>query len=357
MRRLDLLVLQSQPSQVDSPLFVDLVRRGVKLEVRYASANIPVDPELGIRPDLGEVLSGYPWSRVRPSSPLDDVAPRHVVISGWSTAWAGAALVQARLRGIPCGIRFDVDGLGPSTPLRRAASEARARAALRVSTVWHPTGSRARRYACNVAGASRPVLPIPYAVDAEAFAALAPASGASPASRASSDGVVRILAINKLVAREGVETLVRAVAGLDRFHVTVVGAGSDEQRLRRLSSSLGAPVEFAGYAPYPTLRGHYARADFFVHPALHESWGVSVQEAMASGLPVLASTGVGSADDLLPPDEPVRFEPEDSARLRELILGLTDPAVRSTMGAANRARALAASCRNLGSQIVDFLNA
>jgi glycosyltransferase involved in cell wall biosynthesis len=60
-------------------------------------------------------------------------------------------------------------------------------------------------------------------------------------------------------------------------------------------------VRFPGYIPYPELPALYAAADLFVHPAREERWGVSVQEALACGLPVVASSRVGAAFDLIQP--------------------------------------------------------
>jgi glycosyltransferase involved in cell wall biosynthesis len=58
-------------------------------------------------------------------------------------------------------------------------------------------------------------------------------------------------------------------------------------------------VIFMGYQPYSYLPKYYALADVFVHPAIQEPWGVSVNEAMACGLPVIVSDRVGAAYDLV----------------------------------------------------------
>ena len=58
-------------------------------------------------------------------------------------------------------------------------------------------------------------------------------------------------------------------------------------------------MRFPGYVPYPELPALYAAADLFVHAAREERWGVSVQEALACGLPVVASSRVGAGYDLV----------------------------------------------------------
>ncbi|HEY2736868.1 MAG TPA: glycosyltransferase, partial [Thermoanaerobaculia bacterium] len=51
--------------------------------------------------------------------------------------------------------------------------------------------------------------------------------------------------------------------------------------------------------PYPDLPSLYAAADLFLHPVAEERWGVSVAEALACGLPVITSSRVGAARDLI----------------------------------------------------------
>jgi glycosyltransferase involved in cell wall biosynthesis len=61
----------------------------------------------------------------------------------------------------------------------------------------------------------------------------------------------------------------------------------------------GGLVFFAGFRQIGELRAFYAGAGAFVHPALEEPWGLVINEAMASGLPVLSSRNVGAAEELV----------------------------------------------------------
>jgi glycosyltransferase involved in cell wall biosynthesis len=58
-------------------------------------------------------------------------------------------------------------------------------------------------------------------------------------------------------------------------------------------------VFFPGFRQIGELRAIYAGAGAFVHPALEEPWGLVINEAMASGLPVLSSRNVGAAEELV----------------------------------------------------------
>lgn len=58
-------------------------------------------------------------------------------------------------------------------------------------------------------------------------------------------------------------------------------------------------VYFPGFRQIGELPRFYAHAGCFIHPALEEPWGLVINEAMASGLPVLSSSNVGAAEELI----------------------------------------------------------
>ncbi|NCY22384.1 glycosyltransferase [bacterium] len=98
-------------------------------------------------------------------------------------------------------------------------------------------------------------------------------------------------------------------------------------------------VRFEGFRQYGELPAFYAGAGAFVHPAHEEPWGLVVNEAMASGLPVLVSRRCGCAGDLvaegkngflLDPGDPMQM----AARMREMA-ELPDQA-RKKMGETSR---------------------
>ena len=62
-------------------------------------------------------------------------------------------------------------------------------------------------------------------------------------------------------------------------------------------------VILPGYVKLSELTKYFAVADVFVHPAKEECWGLSVNEAMASGVPVVISDNVGCHRDLIPSEE------------------------------------------------------
>jgi glycosyltransferase involved in cell wall biosynthesis len=85
------------------------------------------------------------------------------------------------------------------------------------------------------------------------------------------------------------------------WHLVIVGDGSLRSRLDRLISdlSLDSFVHLPGAQPIEMLPQFYARAKALVHASTTEQWGLVVNEALASALPVLVSTRCGCATDLV----------------------------------------------------------
>ncbi len=123
-----------------------------------------------------------------------------------------------------------------------------------------------------------------------------------------------VLFIGRLQPLKGLDTLLRAVhlvrQHYPRLHVRIVGGGVDEGdpheaeelgRLRALAEHLDLTphVAFTKAQPQETLAQYYAAADVLVMPSHYESFGMVVLEAMACGLPVVASRVGGLASTVV----------------------------------------------------------
>lgn len=93
-------------------------------------------------------------------------------------------------------------------------------------------------------------------------------------------------------------------------------------------------VTFAGLRSLKEVSAYYAFAGALIHPAIADQWALVVNEAMATGLPVIVSTGAGCAFDLVePPKNGYQFDPEDSEGLLEAITKMSAPETdREAMG-------------------------
>jgi glycosyltransferase involved in cell wall biosynthesis len=97
-------------------------------------------------------------------------------------------------------------------------------------------------------------------------------------------------------------------------------------------------VYFPGFRQIEELPRFYAHAGCFIHPALEEPWGLVINEAMASGLPILSGDNVGAAEELV--DDGVngwKFDASDVESIANCLSNVAalDAAQRMAMGAAS----------------------
>lgn len=113
------------------------------------------------------------------------------------------------------------------------------------------------------------------------------------------------LLVGRLVKRKGFDLFLEAWGDLpkeltSKNTVIIVGNGAEENRLREIVHKRSIPyVYFAGFVPQEDLPKYYAVSDVFVFPSLIDVWGLVVNEAMACGLPVLASKYAGASQELV----------------------------------------------------------
>lgn len=152
-----------------------------------------------------------------------------------------------------------------------------------------------------------------------------------------------VLMAQRLQPEKRTDVGVRAFAasGLadERWTLDIAGIGPERESLERLVAELGiaASVRFNGYrADLPEL---LTRAGMLLAPCPVEGLGLTLLEAMASGLPPVAADAAGHVELLAGLDERARFAAGDAdaagARLRSLA---ADAAGRAVLGAAARAR-------------------
>jgi phosphatidylinositol alpha 1,6-mannosyltransferase len=113
--------------------------------------------------------------------------------------------------------------------------------------------------------------------------------------RWSPDGRPIIGFVGRLAPEKHVERLAVLARGRD-LQLVVVGDGVDREKLEKLMPA----AVFTGALYGPDLAVAYASMDVFVHPGEHETFCQAVQEAMASGLPVVAPAAGGPRDLVTP---------------------------------------------------------
>ena len=149
----------------------------------------------------------------------------------------------------------------------------------------------------------------PHFVDGHRFASGARAardSGQALALReawGAGTGDVVFLFAGKLIGIKRAGDFIAAVTRVHRndprVRGVIVGSGPDEPALRALVATESAPIHFAGFRNQSEMPACYAASDCLVLPSESESWGLVVNEGMATGLPAIVSDQVGCSADLI----------------------------------------------------------
>ncbi len=152
-----------------------------------------------------------------------------------------------------------------------------------------------------------------------------------------------IVSVGRLVGWKGLQVIVEALAGLPGdVHYLIIGEGPEQDALRQLAGRLGVGerVRFAGRVAHAELPRWLSLGDVFVQPSIgEEAFGISVVEAMACGLPVLAADNGGMREIVLHRSTGQLLPSGDVAAWRTALADLL-AAGGAAMGAAARQRAV-----------------
>lgn len=144
---------------------------------------------------------------------------------------------------------------------------------------------------------------IPNAVDVTHFSQSYSADelGAVKEKLKKREGDVFLITTSRLVEKNAVDDVIRAMAQLPApVRFLVLGTGPDEAMARALATELGVldRVHFLGHVSHAELPKYLKVSDIFIRPSRSEGMGNSFVEAMAAGLPVIATQEGGIADFL-----------------------------------------------------------
>lgn len=174
-----------------------------------------------------------------------------------------------------------------------------------------------------------------------------PGSDMAAHSHGSGDGVMQLVSVGAVVARKGYDVLIAALATLTDlpWRLTIAGDRSrDGVAVAQLDSDiaryrLSERVTVLGAVPPEQVETIYAGADLFALASRFEGYGMAFAEAIAHGLPVVATTA-GAIPDTVPSGAGILVPPDDvdglAAALRRLI---EHPQQRQAMAAKARAAA------------------
>jgi phosphatidyl-myo-inositol alpha-mannosyltransferase len=289
---------------------------GRPLDVPYNASNAPIDPR--------------PWSRGRVRFELrrfgPDVIHVHEPLAPSTSMWAtleadSTPLVATFHSGAARSWLFDAT----APLLRRVARRLTTRIA-----VSEAAASFVRR---RLGGTYEIV---PNGVDAARFEHAAPAD-LGPG--------IKLLFVGRLDARKGFPIAVEAFAllSMDRaeLRLIVVGDGPDRAAVATLPASIRDRVSLLGTIPNVDLPPYLAASDVYLGPAVGgESFGVVLIEAMAAGLPVVASDIAGYSEVVRAGVDGLLVWPRDPASLAAAVARVLDePGLAGGLIEAGRDRA------------------
>lgn len=152
----------------------------------------------------------------------------------------------------------------------------------------------ARRYA-HLLGDGRPVTSVPYYIPLEEWLTL------PPKSPPHEDEPIRFLTLAQLISRKGIDILIEACGLLPTtgWRLDVYGDGPERRRLQTLVNRQSLPITLHRHVAFAQRTKVFLDAHCFVFPSRWDGWGMAPVEALAAGLPVIASDQTMSAYDFI----------------------------------------------------------
>jgi glycosyltransferase involved in cell wall biosynthesis len=331
-----LTVVLTHPIQYYAPWFRHITTHAPELELTVLHATEPTPEQQGVGFDQAftwdvSLTDGYRSFVVRPSRATDRVdsgsftgldvpeigtaiertRPDVVMISGWYSITLVRALAACRRRGVPVLYRGDSHLLSGPRGWRRLPWIAKTWMLLRQFDGYLSPGTRVNDYLRWFGAPADRVFQVPHGVDNEMFARSAAAyQHADARAAARRDWTIDAAAfvplfVGKLIPSKRPLNVVRAVARLGKgATLLVAGSGQLEPEVRAEAARLQVDLRLVGFLNQTELGKAYAIADCLTLPSdFPETWGLVVNEAMATGLPAVVSGAVGCGPDLVTDDE------------------------------------------------------
>jgi glycosyltransferase involved in cell wall biosynthesis len=171
-----------------------------------------------------------------------------------------------------------------------------------------------------------------------------------------------VLFLGRLVPVKGADLLLRACAGLDGVELVLAGEGPERPGLERLARRLDTPARFVGPKLGPERDAWLAAADLLVLPSRvlpdgrGDSAPVVLLEALAAGLPLVATRVGGNAELLEHGQTGLLVPPDQPGALRRAITRLRDdPDLRHRLGQAGRRLAADHTWDRVGARLLGIL--
>ena len=327
MKKVKLIAVETHPIQYKAPLFRLLAAHPrIDLHVLYAMIPDRAQQGAGFGVDFEwdvPLLSGYSYSLLEnvakepsvtrfggcdtPSilSELKSRQPNAVLVNGWVVKMCLQALWACKRLKIPCWVRGEANLLRPRAWWKHAIH----RQLLYRYDGYLAIGQANRDFYRFHKCPEDRIGWAPYAIENERFAQAATERAAERAAIRAAwripEQAVVFLFSGKLIDKKRPMDILQALALLPddvraKAHVLFVGDGPLRSALQAWAAEQRLPVTFAGFINQSRIPDAYVASDVLVLPSdAGETWGLVVNEAMASHVPAVVSTAVGCCRDLV----------------------------------------------------------
>lgn len=149
----------------------------------------------------------------------------------------------------------------------------------------------------------------------------------------------RLLYCGRLIDIKNVDLIIQAFERISRqrpaWDLVIAGTGPLEDKLKAMiTADLKDRVNFVGFLQFDQTVSCYCACHALVHPPSYEPWALVINEAVASGLPIIATDVVGAANELVESGvNGILIKPNDVDALTEAMLKITDGDTAKNMGA------------------------
>ncbi|MBI2361075.1 MAG: glycosyltransferase [Deltaproteobacteria bacterium] len=396
-----LAIITTHPIQYQVPVWQELARRReVLFEVWYISdqgyrSSFDAGFQRAFSWDL-DMLAGYPH-RFIPTRPLkarvntfcgawvrslrslfEQRAVTALLINGWYPQAYWQAAFQAQRAGIPVLLRGETNDLRQGSWWKEIVKRPLLKLLFQRVSIFLTVGAANRRLYQKYGVPESKLGSAPYCVDNKRFSEAAEALRSQRVDLRRSWGIpqdgICFLFSGKLVPKKRPQDLLAALEMLllerERFdlkypvHLLIAGDGILRKPLEEQACALSkiarrSCVTFTGFLNQTEMPKAYAAADCLVLPSdARETWGLVVNEAMASGLPCIVSGQVGCGADLIDPGMTGDLYPTgDVRRLAIAMAAWVDPGRRGCARDAVRKKVAAYSVERAAEGILEGVTA
>jgi glycosyltransferase involved in cell wall biosynthesis len=321
-------ILSSHPIQYQAPWFRELSKLA-EVEVFFAFQPNPAQQAAGFGGAFTwdvDLLSGYQHRFLKnravsasanrfagcDTPEIADIIRQErfdaFIVCGWNLKTYWQAIRACRRQRIPVLVRGDSQLASPRSAAVRWAKQAVYPYLLKQLDGFLSVGQRNREYLRHYGVPAERIFFAPHFVDNNWFRAKArqalPERNLLRAKWNASPATLVALFVGKFIPKKRpldfLSGVVRAREQGAEIVPVLVGSGELDAQLRRSAEQQGIPAIFEGFRNQSELPACYAASDVLVLPSDGgETWGLVVNEAMASGLPAIVSNAAGCAPDLI----------------------------------------------------------